>query len=357
MSMEDRILVSRFLLRASRSYAWSCLKNCVKILIGRKSYFDDRDLFFRQYVFHLTGFRSIRKITSPGLRGEGPGSQALMIMSAINFARASGLKYVHTPLKSILHADRPMQEWAAAWETCFNLGEGEAICDVERHEVVNYAYNFPELELCFGWHGRTEQLTKHFKNLLPEFRRKYYLDKSPHATGEVSVAVHVRRGDVTADRASHLFTPTKAILQTINAARSILNTHAINHGIGIYSEGNGRDFEDLAVPGVELVKYRIGNFADDDDNAGSASASLTGVPGIDPIEAMRALIEADVLIMAKSSFSYYAALICDGIRIYDSHFRPPMDDWLPIAPGGSFDTAVFEQQLLALIQAKANRTP
>ena len=98
--------------------------------------------FLWQYVSHLTGFQPIRKITCPGLRSEGAGSQALMIMNAINFARSFGLTYVHTPFTFIQHAQRPMEEWVTAWETLFNLGAGEAVCDSERHEAVNFCHNF-----------------------------------------------------------------------------------------------------------------------------------------------------------------------------------------------------------------------
>jgi len=84
-------LVLRFLLTAAGSSAWRKLKNCIKFLIGREPTFDETGLFLRQYVLHLTRIRPIRKITCTGLRSEGAGSQALMTMNAINFARSFGL--------------------------------------------------------------------------------------------------------------------------------------------------------------------------------------------------------------------------------------------------------------------------
>jgi hypothetical protein len=109
-----RYLVFRFLVGSGRRYAWRWLKNCVKVLLGRKASFDQSGLFFSQYILHLTGLRTIQKITCTGLRGEGAGSQALMVMNAINFARAFGLTYVHSPFTIIEHAELPMDEWAAA---------------------------------------------------------------------------------------------------------------------------------------------------------------------------------------------------------------------------------------------------
>lgn len=351
--MKLRFLLLCYLVAASGRYARSSLKNCAKILIGRKTFFHDDDLILRQYVLQLIGLRPIRRLTCTGLLSEGPGSQALTVMHAINFARSSGLTYVHTPFSVVKHADRPQQEWANAWETFFNLGAGEKACDVQRHEVVNYCFGFDSLPLCFGWPNRRDELADRFKAIIPEFRRKYYLDKSPRTTEEVTVAVHIRRGyDVSAN--DYLFTSTGSILQTITLVKAVLDTHSIQHGISIYSEGNSTDFAEICIPGVELSKYRVGHYSDgrSDDVREVSLSSVESFLDIDAIRAMRELIEADVLIMSKSSFSYCAALISDGIKIFEPE-REAMDDWLLRLPDGSFDSAAFEHQLLVLLQGKA----
>jgi hypothetical protein len=161
----------RFLLAAALRYAWRSLKNRIRVLTGRETHFDEHGLFLRQFVLHLTGLRAIRKITCTGLRGEGAASQALMIMNAINFARSFGLIYVHTPFTLIQHAERPMEEWVTAWETFFNLGAGEATCDNEGHKVVDFSHNFNDLDVCFGWRCRWDELANRFKALIPEFMR------------------------------------------------------------------------------------------------------------------------------------------------------------------------------------------
>jgi hypothetical protein len=345
-SEEQWYLVLRFLVAAACSYAWRSLKNCIKVLLGRNTCFDENGLFLRQYVLHLTGLRPIRKITCTGLRSEGAGSQALMVMNAINFARSFGLIYLHTPFTLIQHAEQPMEAWVAAWETLFNLGAGETACDVERHEVVDFSYNFTDLDLCFGWRSRGDQLAQRFKALIPEFRRKYYLNKSPRTTDEVTVAVHIRRGDVSADNPDY-FTSSETILRTITKVKSILDTHKVNYRIRIFSQGNSADFAELSLPGVEL-------FLD-----------------VDAVWTMQELIEADILIMAKGCFSYCAALISDGIKIFEpialsgNDFLPswkwrslsPAESWVPRRADGSFDSAAFERQLLLFIRAKATLQP
>jgi hypothetical protein len=288
----------------------------------------------------MTGLRPIRKITCTGLGDEGAGSQALMIMNAINFARAAGLSYVHTPFTHIHHAERPMQEWVTAWESFFNLGAGELAWDADRRGVVNFCYNFVNLDLCLGWRGREDDLANNFKSLIPEFRRKYYVNKTPRTTDELTVAVHIRRGDSLPGHP--YFTGNEQILRTVSSLRSILETHKVKHKICIYSQGNRADFADLVLPGVEF-------FLD-----------------VDAIWTLQELIEADVLIMAQGCFSYCAGLISDGIKIFDLRETSvndlpgwrwpsvsPMDSWIPCKADGTFDPEAFERQLLIIIRAKA----
>jgi hypothetical protein len=179
--------------------------------------------------------------------------------------------------------------------------------------------------------------------MIPEFRRKYYLNKAPRTTDEVTVAVHVRRGDVSAADPGY-FTSNETILQTVTAVRSMLDARKVNYRIGLYSQGKIADFEDLSQAGVEL-------FLD-----------------ADALWTMQELIEADILIMAKGCFSYYAALISDGIKIFEPETLsgddflpswkwrslPPTETWVPCRADGSFDRALFECQLLLVIQAKTN---
>jgi hypothetical protein len=351
--VRQRLAILRFLVVASRDCAWMALKNWIKILVGRRPYFDERGLFLWQYVLHLTGLRPIRKITCVGLRREGPGSQALMMMNAINFANCSGLTYVHTRFTLIRHADRPMKEWAAAWEALFNLGAGEVVCEAERREAVSYCHNFASLMLCLGWSHRSDELGRSFKAMVPQFRSKYYVNKSPRTTEEVTVAVHMRRGfDVSAN--DGLRTSTEPTLRTITLVKAVLDTHGIRHRVSVYSEGNRADFAEICIPGVELSKFRIGHYSDrgSDDRSGVSVPSVESFVDIDAIRAMQELIEADVLIMSKSSFCYCAALISDGIKIFEP-MREPLDGWLLRSEDGSFDRAAFECQISSLIRAKA----
>lgn len=232
-----------------------------------------------------------------------------------------------------------MDEWANAWEALFNLGAGESVCGAERHDAVNFCYNFNELDR-FGWRWRGDEMADRFKASVPEFRRKYYLNKSPDTTEGLTVAVHVRRGDVSAAYPEY-FTSNETILQSIAEVKSILDIHQVKYKIRVYSQGNSADFADFHLIGAEL--------------------SLDA----DSLWTMKELIEADILIMAKGCFSYYAALISDGIKIFEPkaiseddlpswRWRsvPPAQNWIPCLTDGSFDREAFERQLFIIMRAK-----
>ncbi len=104
---------------ASCKSVWHSLKNCTKILIGLNINFNERSSFLRQYALHLTGFRPMRKITCPGLTSEGAGSEALMIMNAITFARSSGLAYLHSPFLETHRVDCTIRVYSQGSRTDF----------------------------------------------------------------------------------------------------------------------------------------------------------------------------------------------------------------------------------------------
>jgi hypothetical protein len=228
-----------------------------------------------------------------------------------------------------------MQEWVAAWEAAFNLGAGELPFDGRRGGVVNNGYQvLRDLYLCFGWQDRSDQLRKQFEDLIPEFRRRYYLNKSPRATEEVTVAVHVRRGDATTGYARYKYTNTETVLRITGAVKAILDARAVPASIRVFSEGDEKDFAELSPLGAEFFL-----------NA-------------DPIWTLQELAEADILIVAKSFFSLYAGLMSNGITIVEEFWEwtsvPATDDWIRCNLDGLFDPAAFERQLSVILETKRN---
>jgi hypothetical protein len=354
--MKLRFPLLHYIVTTGCLYTWQSMKNCVRILIGRGPYSDEHLVFFRQYVLHRLGLRRIWAVTcTESSVKEGAGSLASLAMCTINFARVSGLAYLHSPLSNADHADRPMQQWAAAWESLFNLGAGEEPCNGRRRGVIDAgSYSLRELDLCFGLRYREKELLEGFRALIPDFRHKYYLDKSPRTTDEVTIAVHIRRGDVSADENSYLYTSTAQVLRMASEVKSTLESHKVPFNIRIYSQGDVADFAELLPLGVEF-------FLD-----------------ADPIWTIQELIEADILILSKGNFSYCAGVISDGIKICEPYLDEPPDGvwqmpnaglparalafswpifseletWIPCQLDGTIDRTAFERQLTLLLQAK-----
>lgn len=258
------------------------------------------------------------------------------MMSAISFARVAGLDYVHAPFRQMWHADRPMTEWVKAWEEFFNLGEGERPWDGSKLDAVDYSRHFRDLWICFGWRGREQELFSRYRALLPEFRRRFYRSKSPRLADELTVAVHVRRGDALPDNADY-YTSDESIRRTVTAVQSLLESRRIGHRLRVFSQGERADFSGLEMPGAEF-------FLD-----------------ADPLWTLRQMIEADVLVMAKGCYSRYAGLISQGVKIGprepENLYICPQQNWIECLPDGSFDEAAFERALSDLRGARPEARP
>jgi hypothetical protein len=328
--LQLKLYLLHFLLISGTGYMRNFVANIVKRIIGKPIYFSQDNIFFRDYVQYLFGFRPGPKITSRGWsKTEGLGSQARLTMCAINFARVFGLTYVHTPFSEITHADRPMESWVKAWEEEFNLGAGEIPAECDDHQILDFAQFF----------RRYRYLDTVFDITSKDFQRKYYMNKHPRINPQLTVGVHVRRGDVKGQRSAldtflpGQWTELTTISTTVKQLKNILDKNNVNYRVQVFSEGSRSEFRELEHLGVELFL-----------NA-------------DALWTMRELIEADILVMAKSLFSYVAALISDGIKLYEpwtgdigghpSH--PPLKNWLVRLPEGGFDERLFVIQLEAMM--------
>jgi hypothetical protein len=258
------------------------------------------------------------------------------MMSAISFARISGLDYVHTPFRQMWHADRPMPEWVKAWEQFFSLGDGECLWDGSKLDAVDYSRHSRDLWLCFGWCGREQELFSCYRALLPEFRRRFYRNKRSDRTDELTVAVHVRRGDALPYNDGY-YTSDESIRRTVTAVQSLLDSRGTRYRLRLFSQGKRSDFGGLEFPGAEF-------FLD-----------------ADPLWTLREMIDADVFIMAKGCFSGYAGWISQGIKIgpRQPEWLYPLtpENWIECLPDGSFDCTAFERELSLVMSSKACERP
>jgi hypothetical protein len=249
-------------------------------------------------------------------RGDGAGAQAIAKMSAICLAKACNLTYAHEPFAAMEHVEGHPDEYAASWERLFNLGHGEikaAECQLPRVSVEDFLVNphwraSPCLLTTKHFVRFTDQEPDAYLGVIQQLRTKYRRGSPARPPSSiVEVCVHLRRGDVSADDpgTTRRFTIDLAVLNSIAQVRALLEELGMSGRIRLFSQGSDKDFANFRDAGCELC---------------------LNMPAT---ETLRELVEADILVMSKSSFSYVAAILNDGVKLYDDGYaRSPMAEWL-----------------------------
>ena len=166
--------------------------------------------------------------------------------------------------------------------------------------------------------------------MLPVFRQRYRRTvPARERKGALQIAVHVRRGDVGPDRAD-MFTHAAAFAKTIADLTKALKARGIAYEIAIFSQGEGNAFD-----GIEGQLFLDS----------------------DPFDTMRRMIDADVLIMSKSCFSYVAALLGEGLCIFEECDLPAFEGWLLRDATGAIDAADLAAALDPVARPPIDRRP
>jgi hypothetical protein len=322
--------LARFLVRGGAGWAWRALKNLVGRPLGRRVWFAPQDVFFAAYLYQLLGGPPVA-ITcdlAPFAHREGAGSQASMMMAALNFARVLGLAWRHTPFVAVDHAGPDVARVTADWEAFFNLGASEApAAETSRERIVDFgpASFFHLLKLFVAMPPQNAPdgaLIPHFgPTVLAEFRHKYRANKPQRLprSGRLIVALHVRRH--VAHDADHPYAMSlPRMAQLLTTVERVVATTGSTCEVRVYSQGKVEEFSDFVRPGVTLHL------------------------DTDPLDSLAGLIDADLVILSRGSFSYVAGLLSEGIVIADPYY-PPQDDWLVCDEAGSFDEAALAARL------------
>ena len=242
-------------------------------------------------------------------------------MIAINFCRKWGVTYVHSPFVNIGHAEMPMQEWADRWEAFFNLGFGEELFDGDDQNVVNFTWNVKDIVALFA-RGQMKELAL-TESCISELKRKYRQNKTQSKRNKndavLNVGIHIRRGDVAAEDPQR-WTETTSVAKTLSRVLSTLDKNRLEYTIRVFSEGEVRDFRSLNLSDDKFYLNRCALWT------------------------MGELIDSDILILAKSSFSHVAGILSDGIKIAEP-FYYYVNDWITSNARGEFDSDLFVSRL------------
>ena len=308
-----------FLVRAGKGYFRNALANKIKRGLGRLPYFEPEEKVFGAWLRHRLGAPR-PKVTSRGRMEEGAGSQARLSICAMIFARIMGFDYVHTPFHEIAHADRPRDLWLRGWEEEFNLGAGEHNVETsDAAQIIDFGDLYAPLMRAIGYLN----FYPLFDSVAGELRQKYYLNRARQPQSVLTVAVHIRGGDVTKKTAPHLFTELSSIAATIRQLVDLFKEDGTAFRLQVFSQGGAAQLEALAAFSPEL-------FVD-----------------ADPFRTFEEMVEADVLVMGKGFFSYVAAILSDGVKLYDTWEFPALKGWIVRQAVGTFDGRAFRRALHA----------
>ena len=247
-------------------------------------------------------------------RTDGGGAQIAAQISTMIHARLKGIHYAHTPLTNVAHAPEGIspEEWSAAWESFFSLGEGEReaaeLTHLEEYRLEKPHRQRPKggkLNVVAHCHKLTDQHPERWAEISGTLREKYALAPKPELPDynptDRNIAIHLRRGDVAVDgRFSERFTHIDYILPVMKELVEALGSWARIH---VYSQGKAEDF-------VELEEFNPVLHLDED-----------------VFQTFHGMAMADVLLTAKSTFSYLAGVIGTGQVIYEPFWHPALPGW------------------------------
>lgn len=285
-------------------------------------------------LWHLNRFRDCSDAyLTCSQRDDGAGAQVSARVSAMIFAGLTGAKYAHSPMRNVAHVPEGMtpEAWSAAWETFFNLGMGQPLAadlvaagyatrDVRKpRRALLSRHTVHEVAHC---HKVTDHFPEAWAAIAPELRKRYDATPKPELAGfdpaRLNVALHVRRGDVgSAGQFSERFTGNDQILAFFDALAGRLAPYA-SPCFRLFSEGSPEAFPGFAERGIELHLNE------------------------DVFTTFHHLVSADVLLVAKSSFSYLAGVLGGGVCFIDRLGHPPLPGWFPFSTEipAEFDSAL-----------------
>jgi hypothetical protein len=267
-------------------------------------------------------------------KGDGAGSQAFGLMSAICFADYHGLDYVHQPFRNIEHAEGDERAWVEGWERRFNLGNGERQASECAASIVSIEDFLRKPSLWKSGAVASAEHYLHFANMdparwlpvQPKLRAKYWRGCRERGIGPLFVALHMRRGDVAPDsrKTGGSFTPNSAFLTTVKLLAERLTASGRAYAMEVHSQGAREEFREFEDLGCALNL--------------DAPAMATH----------EKLVSADILVMSRSAFSFTASLLNEGIVLYDPHKYRPLPGWITRDKSGNFDLVHFDRSLAAL---------
>lgn len=256
------------------------------------------------HVFWDINFNKSKTLMTIYGKTDGFGSQLQAIFSLIAYCYYKDYTYVHTPMYKMHHNDEQIPDFPNYMNSFINVEHTFSTVN----QLSNYDNSIihKQKEGPFV-HGSLHPEYFYNDHVLDLFREMYFSRTKPLLTYDnkyKNVAVHIRRGDVNRTKYPSRFITNK---QYIDLLRKINVDNSIIH---IVSEGEEKDFQDIVTefPNNKVVMHINENIQ----------------------LSFHHLVMSDVLVLAKSSFSYCAGLLNKNIKIANlitNWWHKPLHSW------------------------------
>lgn len=211
---------------------------------------------------------------------DGFGAQYQAIMSGIAYCNYMNYEYIHTPFVKIAH-DGNIEE--------LNQFIGIPSSNERNIDIV--------MKCCGDVHFSKTPDIYYNSHVLNKLRQYYDSTVKPNIVGPM-IALHIRRGDVKENNEKR-YTRNNKYKEII----SLLLEKYPNDIITIFSEGTIDEFRDLQQ---DRIVFQLNDSIE---------------------ETFHSLVSAKVLVTAKSSFSYCAALLNKNEVYYMPFWHNPLKHW------------------------------
>ena len=243
-----------------------------------------------------------RKLLTIYGKTDGFGSQLHACLSLIAYCYYNNYEYIHTPIYKITH-DQDLSivnsfiNFRHLFKTIDELNSFE-------RSIVSMHIEGPFV------HGSFHPAYFYNDCVLNKLRNMYHSSPKPYieyySNEYINIAIHIRRGDVSQKNYPSRFTSNATYIDIIKKLIVKLNN---NYKIHIFSEGNENDFEDFKEMDI------LYHLNDDIRNT------------------FHGLVMADYLIIAKSSFSYSAAIFNKNkivCNLINNWWHKPLEQWITV---------------------------
>jgi len=170
----------------------------------------------------------------------------------------------------------------------------------------------------------------HFMKALRESAVGLYSQPLVFKADVPAVAVHVRRGDVAANN-SRRHTPDSWYFTMVSRIRKTMPDADVHVFSSLEGKHEDSEFDEYRKRGMTVH-----------------------LDEMDIAKPWAQLARADVLVMAKSSFSHVPALLSNGCVLYEEYWHRPQTNWVVIKPGQESGEPSYDDEKLEDCLQKVN---